>query len=228
MTTKLLTAVLGLVAMMTIVGNVSAGLITGVTIEDFSSEFSPDRLAINKVNGSGLETDGGGTYHTTTRGTHWMGADDAPWSITFDLESNCNLDSFHVWNYNRVFGLPSDRSANEVQISITDTVGGSWTILDSDSGTGGLQNFSFAQTGESKTYGETFDLSAAGAANVRLVRFDILSNHSGGTDVNAGLGEVQFDGVVVPEPSSIVLILSAGVSALFFRRLNGHSSAARS
>jgi hypothetical protein len=201
----------------------NGGLILNVEIESVSSQIS-GREAINVVNGSGLATDGGGTFHisTSANGNYWMsGPQGAPWSIMFDLVANYDLASFHVWNFNRASGLALDRSANEVQISIADAVGGSFSILDSDPATGGVQNFFFPRTGEVKTYGQTFSLSAAGADNVRLVRFDILSNHDTTTPLDSytGLSEVQFTGVViVPEPSSLVLILLAGSCSLFFRR----------
>lgn len=234
MNMKLLTVVSALILTANLTGTSRAALIENVEIEAFSSEFA-GREGINVVNGSGLATDAGGTFHITTsaNGNYWMTSNEgSPWSITFDLVdvNNYDLDSFHVWNFNRTFGNALDRSANEVEISVTDTVGGSWSILDSDPVTGGTQNFFFTQTDAVKTYGQTFDLSSAGANNVRLVKFDILSNHDTTDPIDAatGLAEVQFYGVVVPEPSSVVLILLAGVSALFFRRSNGHNSAARS
>ncbi len=219
MNRNLLTALIGVVGMMGLAGTLNAALITNVEVEAFSSQWT-GREAINTVNGSGLD---GGT-HSSSNANMWMtggGTDVAPWSITFDLVENnvknYNLDSFHVWNYNDSLGsYYGTRSANEVQISITDSVGGIWTILDGDSGTGGVQNFFFNPGTGSSTYsGQSFDLSTAGADNVRLIRFDILSNHGSTTDY-VGLSEVQFSGTAIPEPASFLLLLAG--FGLMFRR----------
>jgi len=102
------------------------------------------------------------------------------------------------------------RGANSVDISVASSIGGTFT---------GLGNFTFAVApGTTNTdFGQVIDLSSFPAANdVRLVRFDILTNH-GGDNSFAGLSKVRFDGSVIPEPASISL-LAIAFSGLLRRR----------
>ncbi len=175
-----------------------ADLITGVTIEDYSSQLVDnfDRQALHTVDGSGLT----GGYHGNapdptmwlTHGTYRAPNDPLPAQITFDLEAVYDLDRFHVWNYNEVGGTFTNRGADDVTISVASAAGGPFTSLG---------NFNFAKADGTSAYaGETIDLSAYAAAdNARLVRFDITSNHNGDADF-AGLSEVQFSGDFVAEP----------------------------
>ena len=100
-------------------------IITGVTIEDFSSQHG-NRSASNTINKSGL-TDG---MHDTDWATAWMtdGPTDAlPNHITYDLGGNYNLTGFHLWNYNESGGA---YGAKDVEIHVASSVGGSFTKLD--------------------------------------------------------------------------------------------------
>jgi hypothetical protein len=163
--------------------------ITGVTIEDFSSEATTsglDRPAVNCINGSGLTS---GQHTTIPDGNMWLSrgilapADPLPAHITFDLGATQNLTSLHVWNYNENTNSDqSTRGARNVQISVASSVGGTFTSLG---------NFEFTRaTGEATYTGETIPLIQN---NVRLIRFNITTNW-GASNQFVGLSEVKFFG----------------------------------
>ena len=204
------------VAFVLVAGGVArAALITGVTIENYSSQLLSgvfSRQAIHTIDGSGLSagqhTNFPDAYMWLTNGTFRTPQDPLPGPyITFDLEGNCDLDSLHVWNHNEALSVGTfvNRGVNLVRISVASSEGGPFTPLPGPvSG-----NFTFAQAPGTTTYaGETIDLTAYPAAdNTRLVRFDIISNH-GGDYQFAGLSEVQFFGAAtqsgaIPEPMTM-------------------------
>jgi hypothetical protein len=126
----------------------NAALITGVTIEDFTTEWTPGaRPAEDCINGTGLS----GGLHTTAAGDMWLSNGEETPVITFDLEGVYDLASFHVWNYNEGGAWPL-RGANLVEILVAGSVGGAFTSLG---------DFTFAvATGANGYAGETIDLSA--------------------------------------------------------------------
>jgi len=198
----------------------SAALIAGVTIEDVSSELASggfSRLAIHTIDGSGL-TGGGGAFGVGTVGIVPDGAmwltngtaaapnDPLPAQITYNLEGNYVLSGIHVWNYNESVSGNTIRGAQDVTILVSPDANTANLVS--------LGDFVFSQATGLTTYaGELVDLSGfALAENARLVRFDITSNY-GDANSFVGLSEVQFDGVLVPEPSSLAL-LSLGLVGL--------------
>ena len=204
--------IVGALAFVLAAGGVApAATITGVSIEDVSSELTTNfnRAAVHTVNESGLGVSGPGTHTNQPDGYMWLSAGngccgdppdphvtagDGLAHITFDLGDNYDLDSFHVWNYNEVASGLSTRGADNVTISVASSEGGSFTALPGPVG----GDFTFAKaTGLTSYTGETIDLSPYGAADdTRLIRFDINSSHSGDNDF-AGLSEVQFDGALI-------------------------------
>ncbi len=207
-----------------------AGLILGVTVEGVSSERSVDgRLAVNTINGSGLSVGN----HDSNLANMWLTelnlSSNDPW-IIYDLGNNYNVASLHLWNYNESgisnFQPNSDRGIKTATIftSSTDT-SPTWT----SQGT-----FSFAKAFGSSTYaGEDKTLAVS---NVRLVKIQALTNWKGYSypaswpggyqnDYNAvtGLSEIQFDGVLVPEPSTLLLLACGliGLLAYAWRRRRG-------
>lgn len=197
-----------------------AATITGVTIEDVSSDLDtndgPDRLAAYTIDGSGFNATEG--WHTNaangnmwlTHGTNYETNDPLPAHITFDLGSNYDLASTTVWNYNEFSDLTdlTARGAKDVTISVADNVAGTFTSL-------GDFTFDRATGAEDTDFGQNIALS--GANNVRLIKFDISSNHGGAADF-AGLSEVRFDGTVIPEPASLGLLALGGGLLCFARR----------
>jgi len=206
------TTLLGLLALglLGVHGSASAALITqadGLAIEDFSSELTAsglDRLAVDSINGTGL-TGGAGVFgagvHGTASADMWstngdfgVPNDTPPAQITYDLGDNYTLSGLHVWNYNEIG--QSARGANSVTISVSPT-GLTGDLVS-------LGVFTFVEATGLGYLGAAVPLGSSSLLdNVRLVRFDIATNF-GGTDF-VGLSEVQFDGVVIPEPSSLLL-----------------------
>jgi len=195
--------------------------ISGVTIEDVSTELGGgfNRLANYLVDGSGF--DGATGTHTVTPDEFmWLNngtfaAPNDPNSpgaiITFDLGSNYALSSLTVWNYNEMLpGRPDllGRGANDAEILVASSEGGAFTSL-------GNFTFDIAPGLDSVDFGQDIDLSSFGAAgDTRLVRFNITSNH-GGDNNFVGLSEVRFD--AVPEPSVGMLAL-VGLAGCLCRR----------
>ena len=221
-----LTGAMGSLAFAGTAPSAQAATITGVTIEDVSSQLDGtsgqpqfNRVAENTINGSGFEPNGAGTHSNAngndndmwlTTGTFTTPNDPLPAHITYDLEGNYDLSSFTVWNYNE--NSATGRGANGVTVSVASSVGGSFTAL------AGITTFEEAPGDATTAFGETFDLTALAAAdNVRLLRIDIATNH-GGDNSFAGLSEIRFDGTVVPEPSSSTALLGLGGLALLRRR----------
>ena len=208
--TKYLAWYMTFVALAIGVSSAHAETITGVTIEDFSSEVINlvPRDAVFTIDGSGFD-EVNGFHSTAANNTMWTTAgniagepgspDPLPVHITFDLEDNYVLSSLKVWNFNDATALTA--GAKDATISVADSEGGAFTSLDSFV-------FDPAPGNAAVDFGQVIDLSSFPAAeNARLVRFDITTNygftHAGAALV--GLSEVRFDGVVVPEPSAVVL-----------------------
>ena len=206
-----------------------SALITGVTINSVSSELGApnfDRAAIHVVDGSGF--DEGTGFHTNAPdaggggvnpGSMWLTTgvfsapnDPLPAFIVFDLGANYDLSSFKVWNYNETrLAALTGRGANSVDISVAASPIGPFVSLG---------NFTFNQaTGaESTDFGQTINLASFAAADsTRLIKFDILSNW-GGDNNFAGLSEVRFNGVAVPEATTTGLLFLSLASLLRRRR----------
>ncbi len=167
-------------------------VITGVSIEDVSSEFSDLRPAENIINGSGFTEATG--YHSNANGDNinWINTGTArtpnqslPSFVTIDLEGRYNLSAVKIWNWNTSTTLTA--GVRDFAISIASEEGGTFTSLG---------NFVLGQASGSNTtdYGEVFDLSGfPAAASARLVRFDINTSYGFGLGL-AGLSEVRFFG----------------------------------
>lgn len=185
---------------------------TGVTA---SSEIPPnfDRRDDFIVDGSGLSA--GQHAIGPPDGTMWLstgtafGGDDPNPFVIFDLGAVYTVNSFHVWNYNELAGATNltGRGVNAVTVEYGLTTAFGSTIP-------GITNF--AQADATPTYlGEDFNSFAP--FNAQFIRFDIDSNH-GGDNGFFGLSEVQFNGDLVPEPSSLALLTLAGFGLLRRRR----------
>lgn len=163
------------------------------------------------VDGSGLN--GSGQHTPTVEPNMWLstgtafGGDDPDPFVIFDLGDIYTINSFHVWNYNE---SPPDLTARgvnavTVQYGITASLGSSVP---------GITNFTKAN-GLATYAGENF--SGFTPFDARFIKFDIDSNH-GGDNNFYGLSEVQFDGVLVPEPGTSTLAGLVGLALLRRRR----------
>lgn len=195
----------------------SAGVITGVTINSVSGEMNGDygwdMRAIHLVDGSGLS----GGVHGSCRenGTCWQNGyyGVLPAWIIFDLDQEYTLDAIHVWN--GYWGdFESARSANSVTIS-TSTNLSDWLAR-------GTYQFPMAPTSTTDYAG--FELGELGWDGVRYVRFDITSNYGGGSYSGCvTMAEVQFfelaeGGAEIPEPATLSLVPIAGALMWLRRR----------
>jgi len=191
--------------------------VTGITIEDVSSENNPDRGAVNTIfeledpdndapqglTGPGAGTlFGAGVHDTFEAQTQWTSAsgDPTPY-ITFDLEGVYDLDGMQVWNLNN-FSLASRASENiDIYISPDDNVANLAFVT----------SITLTQlSGFTLDPGEFFDLSSfALADSARLVRLDITSNFSAD---RTGLSEVQFSANVPAPPLLSEIDLREGAS----------------
>jgi hypothetical protein len=197
-------------------GLATAATITGVSINQVSSTFSTARSANNIINGNGFTEATG--YHSSAGGDNisWTSASSTanplPHFITIDLGANYDLSFVKVWNWNTSGTLSA--GSKDIDISVASSVGGGFTPLGSFvlNIAPGLNNVDF---------GQVINLSGFTAADdARLVRIDIKSNH-GWINASfpglAGLSEIRFDGVLVPEPS-VFATLGLGVITLLGRR----------
>ena len=161
------------------------------------------------VDGSGLT---GGQHVGAVEPNMWLstgtgfgGVDGDP-SVIFDLGAVYTINSFHVWNYNENPPNLTNRGVNAVTVEYGLTAGLGSTVP-------GITNFTQA-SGLDTYAGENF--SGFTPFNAQFIRFDIDSNHGDGNTFY-GLSEVQFDGVLVPEPGSVALF-GLGASGLLLRR----------
>lgn len=176
-----------------------------------SSEIPPNfnRQDDFIVDGSGL---GGGQHLTAVEPNMWLstgtsfGGDDLDPSVIFNLGAEYTIESFHVWNYNEAPPNLTSRGVNGVTIQYGSTPALGSTLAE-------VTNFAQA-TGLDNYEGE--DFSGFTPFNAQYIKFDINSNH-GGDNNFYGLSEVQFDGVLVPEPGSLLLV-SLGACSLLLRR----------
>lgn len=198
-----------LLMMATISSPAKATPITGVTIEDFSSELTAGvgaatRLAVDSINATGMA---GGQHNTDpalmweVQGTFSGGTDVAPWHITYDLEGNHKLNAIRVWNFNEAGSL-STAGAKNVEIRVSPTGNVADLVKLNKPG-----DFVFTQAPGAANYGG-FNVDLTGVTNasllnnVRLVRFDILTNHGQVANL-VGLSEVQFNAATPNGPIAV-------------------------
>lgn len=183
------TAIVGLASI-----SANAAYITGVTIEDVSSERGGfGRFAVNTVDGSGFDTIN--DTHDNAKDTGWQSAaagETTP-DITFDLGDVYVIDSFTVWNYNHDVQTSAGYQGVIITYGETTALGSTLTEVTSFSKADGTDTYT----------GETFDSFTPFTA--RYIKFDATSNY--GSD-RTGLAEVRFnEAAAVPEPSSALAVM---------------------
>ncbi len=184
-----------------------------------SSEFAD---ADNLVNGSGLSGVGlvEDQLHDNNENNMWQsfnlgtGTSIGEW-VEFDLQARYDLSEAILWQYNGLngFGIAEpDRELDEVEISVASDLVSPLVSI-------GTINMAPAQDPNVGGFNEPAQVFAlgAGADDVRRIRLTINSVQGGVDDGTAGLSEVRFRGVQVPEPTSIAL-LAMGTYAFVSRR----------
>ena len=179
---------------------------------ELTGNFS--RLAANTTDGVGRTTivpdgiPGRDIGMWLSNGTFAAPNDTDP-EITFDLGELFYVDEMVLYNYNE-FHASVDlltRGVNEVDV-YTSVDGIGFDLL-------GTQSFAKG-TGDVNNPPQSMLL---GGVEARYIKLDILSNHGDGNQF-AGLSEVDFYGSVVPEPSTLCLLVCAvlGLPVLGARR----------
>jgi hypothetical protein len=190
-----------------------ADLIMGVTATA-SAEITPGSAA-NAVNGSGLTGSLGAGTHDNSTANAWdgpAGTSTTGW-LSINLGAIYDVDDMYFWN-----GTGSDpaRGIGTADLYYSTLVapdlsgsfpGSDWTLKTA------AQAFTAIPGGAGP-----YAVSDTIALNVtaRHIAFDILSNHGNGGGVT-GVNEVQFDGTLIPEPSTVGLLALGGL--LLLRRL---------
>lgn len=196
-----------------------------VHIQDASSSLLGfnNRSAPNTINLSGLSGAVGPTQtHSTTDIHLWNSAggpsDLLPAYISYDLGKNYSFNDvgnyIKVWNANetlsrgaenvQVYVSPDRNPANFVKLNTTGA----------NAQTNGSGDFTFPQATGAGYTGFTLDLAnlanASLLSDVRLVRFDILTNRAG--DQITGFSEVQFDATLVSTPALVTKLPTGSVT----------------
>lgn len=194
-------------------------LITGTSAVASSQQNSPDRTAINTVNGSGitvngtnLAADGDYEHNSVANGNMWQTVNPTSpgaaigQTLTIDLnggDSNLplyNVSGMRIWNYNEASG-GTDTAIAAYDLH-TSPDGSTWTLQQLN------QSLAQAPGGGLDGYDGVF--SIVDWSNVRYVRFTVVDTYRDNDDI-AGLSEVMFTGVPVPEPATATLFAIAGM-----------------
>jgi len=183
---------------------VGAAVITGVSIEEVSSEQNEHPFvheAVRTIDGSGgVPTDSLVGDHGAAAGNMWLNRSsdgvngccpaglgdphledilDARLAhIVFDLGDVYDVLSVRVWNFNQNAGgeILTQRGVNDVTITYSET--DPLTGLDGNLNGTDLGSFNFAEGTGAPIAGELFDITPGGIDfTARYVRFDVFSNH---------------------------------------------------
>ena len=220
---------LALLTGLSLTANSEGALILGTTVESATIGLNDQMGPEKAINGFGLDGDAPSltaSHREQFSSNWWTGwsGDVTEWQLTVDLEDNYDLDTVQVWNYRE--GCCSNRGLSTVEIWVSSVEDESQLVKLTTDGNGihddGNGNFLFPQAPTGGEYfGFALDMSGVTNAslldNVRLFRIDGGSfNHNDGAD-HGGLAEIQFGGVLIPEPTSLAL-LSLGLVGFLTRR----------
>lgn len=203
-----------------------AAIIFGETSTASSSIGAPfDRGNIRAVDDSGLSAGDGSLatpdqFHSAVPDANmWLstgdafGGQDFDPTYTVDLNAIYNISGIRIWNYNENSGNPGAFTLRGVQLT---------NVLVSQNGVtfSNLGSFTIPIADGSATYAGTFfnvlALNGGNPIPFRYFQLDIQSNY-GGDNHFYGLSEVMFEGQLVPEPGSAVL-LGLAMTGLLARR----------
>ncbi len=169
---------------------------TTPAVADVSSEFAL-RGGVNALNGSGLATEL--NHATTADNVAWLTAgaatDPAPWQLTADLGAPQDLTSLRIWNYNEMSGATdlTGRGMKDITVLVSpDATGETFT----SAGTYVLERAS----GDTTEAGQRVPFAST-KTGVRRVRITATTNWGDAT--YAGLSEVKFYKLFVPDPTPV-------------------------
>lgn len=205
--------------------DVDAAIIVGetaTTSSTISGLIWLDRKPAYMVDNSGLSS-GADSSLVTPDQTHSSGNELEVWlssgagfgevdtnpTVTIDLGAVYAVTALRVWNYNE---------AGFVSRGVQNT---NFLVSTNNSTYSSLGSHTLAIAPGSNSYaGQFVDLAALNSGNpltFRYFQFDIQSNYG---DVNSfyGLSEVMFEGTLVPEPSSAILLIVSASGLLARRR----------
>ena len=179
-----------------------AAIITPTSVTP-STEFA---AAVNMINGSGLSGVGAveTQKHDNNENNMWQtfAATAVGETAIFTLDQAYDLSNALLWQYNGLngFGLEElDRELDEINLAVDDDLAGAFTSI-------GNLNLAPALDQLAIGFNEPAQVFAlAGASNVRRVQLTIVSVQGGVDDGTAGLSEVRFEGVAIPEPTTFAM-----------------------
>ncbi len=216
MSTKL---ALAAAVLLTLASMTQAALISGVSIQDVSSELTQSfsRPASNTVTAPGLNINGPGTYSTnpdtTANSGMWLNTGDGccggfsntgagntdptPY-ITWNLGGIYHVSNVEVWNYNEA-GNYSLRGTNTADV-YTSTDGVHYTFLEH-------VTLNQAPGSDTTAFGQTVAINTV----AQYIELKNMTDFPGADNNFVGLSAVQFNGTPAPEPSSLLL---CGIAAM--------------
>ena len=190
-----------------------AVLITGLTASAKDNEGV--RTATKMINGSGMTgvTVAGTGTHDVTGDNMWLGLTSVPTWAHVNLGDLYTVDDMYMWNYKEGGGTDGGRQvvtynlwysadASATPGTFTDP---KWTQLP-----GGTINATQVGAGSSYTFSDQIAINQ----DASVIGFEILT----AVDNRAGIAELQFDGALVPEPSTMGLLALSGLALLRRRR----------
>jgi hypothetical protein len=157
---------------------------------------------------AGVPTAGGST------GIGAAAANVAAQHLDFGFDTAVDLTGIHIWQYSQFGTTPPTsllpRGVNAFDLLVSSTTSGEDFVQ-----VGGTQNLAIGTVGaNANEYSQAVQTFPLVASNVRRVRLDILTAHSGATNEFVALDEVHFE--AVPEPTAAILVgvaLGGGIAA---------------
>lgn len=203
----------------------SAAVIVPVGVTAPGTFNATNRPAVNMINSSdfddvtltsGTASDGGNwtseflpsPSNDATSGNIPGSSPIAPYTLTFDLGANYNLDQVLIWNWN----FPNNRAAGvkTLEILAASTIGGATISLGTVNPAMGPGTINYA--------GEAFSVTASDVREVKFVITEGWGWGNTGADTLIGISEVRFDGTPVPEPSAMALLGLGGLALVRRKR----------
>jgi hypothetical protein len=146
-----------------------------------------------------------------------LAANVAAQHLDFGFDTAVDLTGIHIWQYSQwgnatTPGLNLPRGVNAFDLYVSSTTAGEDFVQ-----VGSTQNLAIGTAGATAAaFSQAVQTFPLVASNVRRVRLDILTAHSGATNEFVALDEVHFE--AVPEPTGLALIALASGGGIAARR----------